>query len=169
MDFFEVIQNRVSVRGYQSREVEPEKLQQVLSAANWAPTAANRQPFRLIVCHTAGREAEFKQLYAREWFTQAPIIIVACAVTSEAWARMDGKNYSEVDTTIALDHLILAAAALGLGTCWIAAFNPTVAREIFQLPPEVEPVALTPLGYPTDTGRPRKRKALAELLKNEHW
>ncbi|MDZ7334765.1 MAG: nitroreductase family protein [candidate division KSB1 bacterium] len=169
MEFFELIQKRYSVRAYQQKPVEDDKLKRVLEAAVLAPTAANRQPFRLIVIHTQGKEAELKRLYHRDWFSQAPLVIGICAVTSEAWARIDGKNYAEVDATIAMDHLILAAADLGLGTCWVAAFNPQVAREILSLPADVEPIAFTPLGYPADQPKPKRRKPLEELVYYEKW
>jgi nitroreductase len=134
MEFSELIEKRYSVRAYKSTPVEEEKLKKVLQAAILAPTAANRQPFRLIVMKTAGREDDLKRVYGRDWFVQAPLIICACAVKSESWVRRDGKNYADVDTTIAFDHLILAAHDLGLGTCWIAAFDPAAAREILNLP-----------------------------------
>jgi len=165
MEFFELIQKRYSVRAYKSMPVEKEKLQRVLEAALLAPTAANRQAFELIVIPTQGREAELKRIYGREWFSQAPLVICACARTSEAWLRKDGKNYAEVDTTIAMDHLILAAADLGLGTCWVAAFDPAAAREILGLPPHLEPVAFTPLGYPADEWKPKKRKSQTDLVR----
>jgi nitroreductase len=139
-------------------------LQRVLRAAQLAPTAANRQPFRVIVAETQGREAELRRLYHREWFSQAPLVIGVCAVPSEAWTRRDGKNYADVDATIAMDHLILAATALGLGTCWVAAFDPAVARALFRLPDGIEPLAFTPLGYPADQSQPKTRKSLAELV-----
>jgi nitroreductase len=82
---------------------------------------------------------------------------------------MDGKNYSEVDITIAMDHLILAATDLGLGTCWIGAFDPSAAKEILGIPSGVEPVAFTPLGYAADTPLVKKRKPLDELVRYEHW
>jgi nitroreductase len=85
------------------------------------------------------------------------------------WSRRYGKNYSDVDATIAFDHLILAATALGLGTCWIAAFDPVAARAILQLPADVEPLAFTPLGYPVDSARTKKRKDLSELVRYEKW
>ncbi|MDZ7263958.1 MAG: nitroreductase family protein [candidate division KSB1 bacterium] len=169
MEFNELIQKRYSVRAYQSKPVEEAKLRQILEAANWAPTAANRQPFKIVVIQTRGKEAELKRLYHRDWFSQAPLVIGICAVTSEAWSRMDGKNYAEVDATIAMDHLILAAANLGLGTCWVAAFNPDVAREMLALPPDVEPIAFTPLGYPADEPKPKKRKSLSDLVRYEKW
>lgn len=169
MEFFNLIKKRYSVRAYQSKPVEQEKLQKVLEAAILAPTAANRQPFKIIVIHTNGKEAKLKKIYHRDWFSQAPIVISVCAIPSESWSRKDGKNYSDVDATIAMDHLILAATDLGLGTCWVAAFDPGVAREILGLPDDVEPVAFTPLGYAADELRPKKRKSLAEIVRYEKW
>lgn len=165
MDFFELINKRYSVRAYQSKPVEKEKLQKVLEAATLAPTAANKQPFRFFVIHTQGRESELKRIYGREWFCKAPLVICACSVISEAWTRMDGKNYADVDTTIAMDHLILAAADQGLGTCWVAAFDPSAAREFLRLSKDEEPVAFTPLGYPADELKPKKRKALSSIVR----
>lgn len=164
MEFREVIEKRYSVRAYQAAPVEPDKLRQVLEAAILAPTADNRQPFRLIVVETKGREANLRRIYPRDWFTQAPLVICACAVPEEGWTRRDGKNYAEVDATIAFDHLILAARNLGLGTCWIAAFDPAAAREILSLPAGQEPVAFTPLGYPADAWKPKKRRPAADLV-----
>jgi nitroreductase len=169
MDFFDLINQRYSVRGYKSDPVEDEKLQQVLDAARLAPTAANRQPIQFIVIHTAGRESDLKRIYSADWFRKAPLVICACAVPSQAWSRMDKKNYSEVDATIAMDHLILAATSLGLGTCWIAAFDPEAAREVLELSEGVEPIAFTPIGYPSDRPRPKKRKPLSDLVRYERW
>jgi len=169
LDFSELIKTRYSVRAYKAQLVEEEKLQQVLEAANLAPTAANRQPFQIIVINTKDCQEELKRIYARDWFVQPPLVICICALPSQAWSRRDGKNYSEVDATIAMDHLILAAAELGLGTCWIAAFDPQAAREILELPDDVEPIAFTPLGYPADEMKKKRRKDLSELVRYEKW
>lgn len=169
MDFRDLITKRYSVRAYESQQVEDEKLEQVLDAARLAPTASNRQPFQFIVIHTAGRESELRRIYRSEWFWKAPIVICACALPSQAWSRMDNKNYGDVDVTIAMDHLILAATELGLGTCWIAAFDPTAAREVLALPDGVEPVAFTPLGYPADQPGTKRRKPLSDLVRYERW
>ncbi|MBN1223365.1 MAG: nitroreductase family protein [Candidatus Aminicenantes bacterium] len=169
MDFFELIGKRYSVRAYKKTPVQEDKLRKVLEAARMAPTAANRQPFRFVVIHTEGRESELRRIYSREWFTQAPLVICACALSAEGWTRGDGKNFSEVDATIAMDHLILAAAALGLGTCWIAAFDPEATIEMLGLPSNVEPVALTPLGYPADKPKPKSRKKVSDLVRYEKW
>jgi nitroreductase len=169
VEFSELISRRYSVRAYRPDPVEEEKLHQVLEAARLAPTAANRQPFQLIVVHTAGREKELKRIYERDWFVQAPLVIGACGVPAAGWVRRDGKSYTDVDVSIAMDHLILAAANLGLGTCWIGAFNPGAAREVLGLPDGVEPIAFTPLGYPADDPKAKVRKPLSELVRYERW
>ena len=169
MDLFETIVARHSVRAYKPDSVDDATLGKVLEAARQAPTAAHRQPFRLVVIHTRGREEELARIYSRGWFTQAPLVIAVVAVPGEAWRRSDDKPYDEVDATIAMDHLILAAASLGLGTCWIAAFDPAAAREVLGLPDEVEPIAFTPLGYPDKENAGAPRKPLDELVKYERW
>jgi nitroreductase len=169
MEFSELITQRASIRGYKSDPIEQEKLQAVLEAARLAPTAANQQPFRLIVIHTQGREEELLRIYNRAWFVQAPLVICAVGVPKEGWVRYDAENYTTVDVAIVMDHLILAAANLGLGTCWIGAFNPEAAREVLGLPEGIVPIAFTPLGYPNATPRPKERKPLADLVRYEHW
>ena len=170
MDFPELIASRYSVRAYRPDPVEAEKIQAVLEAARLAPTAANRQPFQLVVLHTAGREEEIRKIYRRPWFVQASLVIAVCAISSQAWVReSDRFNARLIDAAIVADHLILAAANLGLGTCWVAAFNVDAARRILQLPDEAEPVIFTPLGYPADSPGPKVRKPLSELVRYEHW
>ena len=170
MEFQDLIRKRFSVRGYKSETVEEEKLQRVLEAAAVAPTAANRQPFQLIVIKTAGREEELGRIYGRDWFTQAPYVICICTTPEKAWVRkQDSVNYAEVDAAIAMDHLILAAHDVGLGTCWIAHFDIDAAREILELPESAHPLVFTPLGYPDATPRETKRKTLDELVRYEKW
>lgn len=169
MSFIEIARKRYSARAYKSIPVEDEKLQKVLEAARLAPTACNLQPFRLIVIHTKGRGEELRRIYGARWFVQAPIVICICGIPSQSWVRRDGKNYCDVDVTIAMDHLILAAADLGLGTCWVGAFNPEEARSILGLPDDVEPIAFTPLGYPDDRPGYKRRKSMDELVHYEHW
>lgn len=170
MEFKDLIENRYSARAYRSDPVADEALERVLAAACSAPSAANRQPFQFIVIQTSGREQEVRRLYQRDWFVQAPVVIVACGLPHQGWVRgFDQANYTMVDVAIAMDHLILAAADLGLGTCWIADFDPLVVREILGLPEGVEPMVMTPLGHPADQPKPKERKPLAELVRYEHW
>jgi nitroreductase len=169
MEYFDLISARYSVRAYKSDAVEDEKLLQVLNAARLAPTADNRQPFKIIVVHTEGKEAELRKIYNREWFTQAPLILCACGIPRLSWIRRDQRRYLDVDVAIVMDHLILAATDLGLGTCWIAAFNAIAAREVLGLPDEIEPLIFTPLGYPADVAHAKERKPLEDLVRYEAW
>ncbi len=164
MEYFELIEKRHSVRAYKPDRVEDEKLQKILEAGRLAPTACNLQAFKLYVIDTRKNEAALRKLYGREWLVQAPIVIGVCAIPGKNWVRSDGKNYSDVDASIVMDHIILAATALGLGTCWIGAFNPTVARELLGLDGELEPVAFTPIGYPADGAFRKNRKNLDEIV-----
>jgi nitroreductase len=169
MDVLQTMAARYSVRSYKPDAVEDAKLAQVLEAARLAPTASNRQPFRLIVLRTAGREEELRRIYSRPWFVMPPLVLGMVAVPAEAWRRMDGKPYYEVDATIAMDHVVLAAASLGLGTCWVAAFDPAATRDVLGLPDDVEPIAFTPLGYAADAPSQKKRRPLDELIKYDRW
>ena len=167
MKFLELAKRRYSVRGYKADPVEADKLREVLEAARLAPTAGNRQRFELIVIQTAGREEELRRIYDKDWFVQAPLVICACRYPMDP-ARQR-KDYTDVDVGIVVDHLTLAATELGLGTCWIGAFDPAAARKILGLPDEVEPVVFTPLGYPADPPRVKQRKPLDDLVRYEHW
>ena len=175
MTFLDLARRRHSVRASRPDPLPDDALATVLEAARVAPTAANRQPFRVIVIHTAGREADLRRIYDRGWFVEAPIVLCVCAVRDEAWRRTmyDGRSHADIDAAIVMDHMVLAAADLGLGTCWIAAFDPEAAREVLGVPPEGEPMLFTPLGYPADDPRAAdrhlQRRALEELVRYERW
>jgi len=164
VEYFELIRQRHSVRSYRSDAVEPEKLQKILEAARLAPTAANRQAFKVIVFDTGGRKEEAHRIYGRDWFGEAPLILAVCSIPKKCWVRSDNKCYSDVDAAIVMDHMILAATELGLGTCWVAAFDPQAARDILQLDEAWEPVAMTPLGYARETVFPKLRKPLEDIV-----
>jgi nitroreductase len=169
MDFLELVRARYSVRSYRPDPVEEEKLAQVLEAGVLAPTAANKQAFRILVVRTRAREAELRRIYDRDWFVSAPIVLCVCGLPGENWVRSDGKNYNDVDAAIVMDHIVMAATDLGLGTCWIGAFDPDGAREVLGLPAKAEPVAFTPLGYPADRPGTKKRKATGQLVMQDRW
>ena len=164
MDFYEVIKNRRSVRTYRPDPVPEDQLARVLEAARLAPSACNIQPLALYVIRDPKLRASLLAAYGQKWFVEAPVIICACAREQDAWKRGDGKCYADVDVAIAMDHLILAAAAEGLGTCWIGAFKPECLRDLLELPPDLQPIAMTPLGVPAEEPGPRPRKALDELV-----
>lgn len=145
MDFLTMAKQRCSMRSYLEREVERETLDLILEAAHVAPTAANLQPVRLLVVRSPEGRAKLQdcaELYG------APLAIVACADRRKAWTRpFDGKQTGDIDAAILTDHMMLQATALGLGSVWIAFFDPKKVQAAFHLPPEVEPVSILALGY----------------------
>jgi nitroreductase len=170
MDVYEVIRTRKSVRAYLDREVEPEKLQRVLEAARLAPSASNRQEWRLVVVTDPAKRRRLAEEAAGQRFVaQAPVVIAACAETDGHRMRC-GQACYPIDVAIALDHLSLAAVAEGLGTCWIGAFDPAAVRAILGIPEQIVVVELMPLGYPRDAGAVGKsRLTLESIVHREGW
>ena len=145
MNFIEIAKKRYSVRSYTDKTVEAEKLDKILEAAHVAPTAANRQPVRLIVVESKdglekiGKGAE---LYG------APLAIIVCADHSRAWVRpYDKKQTVDIDASILTDHMMLQATELGLGSVWICYFKTDVIRNEFELPDNLEPINILAIGY----------------------
>ena len=165
MDFDEVINKRYSVRGYLDKEVEKEKLDYVLKAATIAPTGVNFQPFKVFVIDTKKNKDALSEIYPAEWFVQAPYVLCVVAQTDKAWTRpWDGKNIAEIDATIVMDHMILAAQDVGLGTCYIGAFKKYEAHKFLNLAENEEAVLFTPLGYGNAEPRETPRKELDEFV-----
>ena len=171
MDFHELIRVRRSVRGYKPEEPAEDQIARVLSAAVIAPTAANLQPWTFIVVTCPETRAKFKTVYSRDWFWQAPVLVVACVDPGKAWHRADGYCSAEVDVAIAMDHLVLAATAEGLGTCWVCAFDENKTKELLGIPQEVRVIAMTPVGFPAEVTERRSavRKRASELIKRDRW
>jgi nitroreductase len=164
MEFFELISKRYSVRSYKPNAVEDEKLQQVLEAARIAPTACNLQPFKLVVMLVEKHLDTLKKICRASFFTQAPVVIGIYADMDAAWVRKDGKTYADVDAAIVMDHIILAATSLGLGTCWIGAFDAQAARDASPFGEGFEPIAFTPIGYPTSAAPEKQRKSMDDIV-----
>jgi len=166
MNFIELATQRSSVRNFATIPVEKEKLLQVLEAARIAPSAANFQPWQFIVITEPELLRLIYPLYPREWLRSAPIIIVALGDHSKGWHRgKDDKDYTEIDLAIAIDHMTLAATELGLGTCWICNFDTEKLMDFFNLPDNMEPIALIPVGYPGVMKKPVKiRKSLEQIV-----
>ncbi len=166
MEFYEAVRRRVSVRAYRPDPVPEEVLNRILEAGRLAPSAKNYQPWKFIVIRDEKVKEELVPACRNQAFiAQAPVIICGCALLDQAWKGMGGYwSAAEVDVTIALEHIILAAAAEGLGTCWIGAFKEEDVRRVLGIPEGVKPVALTPVGYPSQETTPRPRKSLSEIV-----
>ncbi len=168
MDFRDVICGRESVRSYDpTRPVDKLVLERILEAGRVAPSAANKQPWRFLLVSSRENLLKLKKCYSRTWFQDAPHVVVVVGKVGDAWTRQDGYNSIETDVAIAMDHLILAAENEGVGTCWIAAYDPTVLRSALSLTADERVYTISPLGYPR-AGYSRKirkeRKTLAEVI-----
>ena len=167
MNFLELARKRCSVRQYSDRSVEPEKMDYILEAARLAPSAVNKQPWRSLLIESEEKRQQLQSCYDREWFKQAPLYLIVCGNHEESWKRAeDGKDHVDVDVAILTEHLCLAAAEQGLGTCWVCNFNVARCKQLFNLPEDLEPIVLLPLGYPADESAlegEKKRKALTEI------
>lgn len=168
MKFNDLILARKSVRSYQDKTPEKALLTQVLEAARLAPSAVNFQPWQFIVVIEEEKLKELHACYHREWFDTAPACIVVLGNHNEAWQRKaDGKDHTDIDVSIAIDHMTLQAAELGLGTCWVCNFEVEKVASLFGLPSYLEPIALIPIGFPTESLIPqeKQRKSLDEIVK----
>ena len=167
MDIHEIIRTRRSVRAYEDRPVPDDVLQRLLEAAQWAPSANNLQPWKLVVVRDAQRRRDLAQAARKQLFiAQAPVVVAAVAVDPGRMMPCDVPPYA-VDAAIAIDHLTLAAAAEGLGTCWIGAFDQDLVKGILGVPEDHKVVALLPIGYPADGPKEKTRKSLTELVSHE--
>jgi nitroreductase len=170
MDVLTAIKTRKSVRKYLKRELEEEKLTAILEAGRLAPSASNRQEWRFVVVRTPEKRAKLAEAANQQTFIgEAPVVIAACAVTDAHLMRC-GQACYPIDVAIALDHISLAAVELGLGTCWIGAFDEGQVKKILNIPEEIRVVALMPLGYPSDPSVASKnRLPLKEIIIHDHW
>ena len=150
MTFHELIAIRRSVRLYADQPVARDDLLAILEAGRQAPSACNNQPLRFIVVTERAELDELAGAYPRDWFRGAPAVIVVCSDHQKSFHRADGKDHADLDAAIAADHMTLAAAERGLGTCWICAFDVARVRRQLDLPDHLEPVILLPIGHPEE-------------------
>lgn len=173
MDLYEAIESRRSVRRYMSDPVPEVTLNKILNAARLAPSWKNQQCWKFIVVRREENRHRLAEALpednpAFKAFTRAPVIIVLCANPGDS-GNLDQKKYYMLDAGLAMQHLMLAARAEGLGTCWVGRFDEEKAREVCQVPGEYKIVALSPLGVPARVSDPRPRKLLNEIVFSEQW
>lgn len=169
MNFLEIAQKRKSVRQFSSKEIETEKLDYILECVRLAPSAVNFQPWFFYIIKSEESKALIKQCYDRNWFVkaEAPVYILACIDHSQSWKRAyDNKDHGDIDIAIAVEHLCMSAAEQGIGSCWVCHFDPAQCKELFELPENLEPAVIIPLGYPEkEEANNAKRKSLEEICK----
>lgn len=149
MEFSQLIKERYSCRKFKDILVEQEKIDKILEAAMVAPTAVNRQPQRILVLTDKEKLVSLKECTRFDF--DAPLCFVVCADKEKAWTRKyDGKNSADIDTSIVITHMMLQAQELGLGTTWVMSLDPFKAREILNIPDNLDIVSFLPTGYPAD-------------------
>ena len=165
MELYEAMRQRRSVRGFKPDPIPAEALARICEAVRLAPTACNLQPFKFLLVQSPEKKAAVCGCYKRgTWLATAPLIVVALGNRNTAWKRLDGTPAHVIDTSIALEHLVLAAEAEGLGTCWICAFDQEELHRTLGLSNDWEVVAMSPVGYPDAEPRPFARKPVSELF-----
>jgi nitroreductase len=168
MDFYDAVRQRYSCRAYQARPVEKDTLERVLEAARLAPSAKNLQDWRFVlVTDEEKRKAVARAANNQMFIAAAPVIIAGCSVTDQVMRC--GQPIAAIDLAIAMEHIALAAAAEGLGTCWIGSFYPDQVREILLIPDTVAVIELMPLGYPADTHTRKPHAPLDRIVCYESW
>jgi len=163
MDLYEAIKNRYSVRAFLDKEIEKDKLDRILEAARLAPSARNRQEWKLVVVRDAEVQQALAQAAEQPFVGQAPVVIAAVGLTPEQTMYCDVPT-DPVDCAIVLEHVALAATAEGLGTCWIGHFKQDECRKVLGVPDSARVIELMPLGYPAAEPGPKTRKSLKETV-----
>ncbi len=169
MEYNDLINARESIRNYDpARKIPQDKLEKILNAGRIAPSACNIQPWKFLVVSSETMHEKVSSAYPREWFKDAPHILVVVGFRDMAWKRRyDGYNSIETDLAIAMTHMILAAENEGIGTCWIEAYDPSILRSVLNLSENQVVFGITPLGYPKpgfQKSLVKNRKSLEELV-----
>ena len=165
MDFYDVVKNRRSIRGYKSDPVPNEALERIGEAVRSAPSACNMQPWSFRVVLNESTRQKISECYSADWLTEAPAIAVVLGNNESCWKRLEGDPIVEMDVGIAMEHFVLAATAEGLGTCWICAYNIEKMNKVLGIIAPWSVYAISPLGYANAEPREFDRKPLDELFK----
>lgn len=167
MEFLELVRKRHSVRKYSNRPIEQEKLGYILECARLSPSAVNYQPWQFLLVKSEENKKKIQSCYNREWLAGAPLYLLVCHHRDQSWKRpADGKDHGDIDVAIATEHICLAAAEQGLGTCWVCNFDTEKCKRLLGLPAFLEPVVIVPLGYPAEeTPAETTRKNKGEIVK----
>ena len=163
MDLYEAIETRRSVRSYLDKPVDDEPLHRILEAARLAPSASNRQAWKFIVVRDPAKRQALSRAAEQPFIGQAPVVIAAVSLDPDRLMHCQVPS-GPVDCAIALEHVALAAAAEGLGTCWIGHFNQDQCREALSVPPTAKIIELMPLGHPADAPQRKSRKPFDQVI-----
>lgn len=165
MDFYDVVSTRRSIRHYSDRPVSDESLRRIAHAVSLAPTACNRQPFKILAIRNPELRAAICTACPQRFLPEAPVILAALGNAKEAWRRVgDDHSIIEMDLGIVLEHAVLAATAEGLSTCWVCGYDLKKMNEAMKLESPWSALALAPLGYAAAEAAPLQRKPEEEIF-----
>jgi nitroreductase len=168
MEFFDLIHKRQSIRAYQDRQVENDKIEKILKATNIAPSAGNLQAYEIFLVSDKDQRAALAQAtLGQDFISQAPVVLVFCKHPARSEWRYHQRGvslYTIQDATIACTYAMLAAVDLGLGCVWVGAFNDDVVMDVLGNPLDLMAVAMLPIGYPAEEPQARPRRSLDELV-----
>ena len=179
MSLDEILQTRRSVRRYDSRPVKAEDLRAICEAARLAPSACNSQTWRFVIVTHRDTIAlicgeAMLPVIRNTWLRDAPVLIVGCSkldlLANTVGRQVTGIEYYQIDLGIAMEHMVLKATELGLGTCWIGWFNEKKVKAILGIPKRIKVVALLAVGYAqNEATTEKKRKPFGEIFLREKW
>ena len=153
MEFYKLIAERFSVRSFKNEHLPEEIVEKILEAGHLAPTGCNNQPQRILVLNND--EAIEKLKNCTRCHFDAPTAMLVCYNKDECWTRKyDGKTCGVADACIVTTHMMLGAYSIGVGSCWVMHFDPAAMREAYNIPENIEPLALLVMGYPHEDAAP---------------
>ena len=155
MEFEKLITERYSVRNFKAEHLPDECISKILQAAHKAPTGCNNQPQRILVLNSDDSMAKLKK--CTKCHFDAPTAMIVCYNEDESWKRpYDGALSAPVDGAIVATHMMLAAHNIGVGSCWVMHFNPSLVKEEFNIPDNIKPLAILVMGYPVESAVPHE-------------
>jgi len=173
MEVFEAISQRRSIRRFKTEDVDESLIEKIIKSGVWAPSAGNLQSWELILVKNAQtREKLSEAAYLREFIAKAPMVMIPCVnlrVSGGVYGKRGAELYSLQDVSCAVENMLLMAHAMGLGACWVGAFNEQQVIELLEIPDHIRPVALIPMGYPDEKPYPPPRRDLEDLLHFERY
>ncbi|UCE96766.1 MAG: nitroreductase family protein [Candidatus Bathyarchaeota archaeon] len=173
MEVFDAIKNRRSIRTFERKQVSEEQVERLIEAARHAPSAGNLQPWDFVIVRDPQRKRQLSAASLDQAFiNEASVVIAVCADETRSGRRYGGRGihlYCIQDTAAAIENLLLAAHAMGLGACWVGAFQEELVRKILNTPPDVRPLAIIPIGYTSEKPPQRRRRPLKEIIHLEKF
>lgn len=173
MEVLDAIKGRRSIRSFKEQNVPYEMVEKLVEAATWAPSAGNIQPWEFVIVNNPETKKKLAEAALNQsLLEQAPVLIVVCANEIRSTQRYGTRGatlYCIQDTAAAIQNMHLVSFSMGLGTCWVGAFDENQVRKILNVPTGMRPVAIIPVGYPNEKPMPRKRRSVSEIVRFEKF